>query len=134
MSPDVFDKNALAQYRMERALETLRAAQMLYEQGADPASIVNRAYYAMFYSALALLITIGKETSKHSGALALFDQHFIKRGILPKEMSKFLHTAFDMRLTGDYEDKAELTQQEALQVLESAIEFVNSIKEKISSL
>ena len=133
MSPEVFDKRTLAQYRMERALETLRAAQMLFEQGADPASIVNRAYYAMFYSALALLITIGKETSKHGGALALFDQHFIKSGILPKEMSKFLHTAFDMRLTGDYEDKAELTQQEAFQVLEAAIKFVNSINDKIST-
>lgn len=86
----------------------------------------------MFYSALAMLITIGKETSKHSGVLSLFDQYFIKPGILPKEMSKFLHTAFDMRLTGDYEDKAEITQQEAFQILEVATRFINSIKEKLS--
>lgn len=132
MSPDVFDKKSLAQYRMERAFETLRAAQMLYKQDGDPASIVNRAYYAMFYSALAMLITIGKGTSKHSGVLSLFDQYFVKPGILQKEMSRFLHTSFDMRLTGDYEDKAEITQQEAFQILEVATHFINPIAEKLS--
>jgi len=43
----------LINYRMERAHQTLNAAQLLYEQSADSASIVNRAYYAMFYAALA---------------------------------------------------------------------------------
>jgi uncharacterized protein (UPF0332 family) len=38
---------------------------------------VSRAYYAMFYAALALLTSLGKGASKHSGALALFDQLFV---------------------------------------------------------
>ncbi|MEW5830137.1 MAG: HEPN domain-containing protein [Chloroflexota bacterium] len=88
---------ALIRYRLERAHQTLNTAQILHEQRADTASIVNRAYYAMFYAALALLATIGEETSKHSGVMALFDRHFIKTGILPKDMGKFLHTAFDAR-------------------------------------
>jgi uncharacterized protein (UPF0332 family) len=96
----------LIQYRMERARETLNTAQLLRDQSADTASIINRAYYAMFYAALAILVTAGEETSKHSGVLALFDRHFVKTGVLPKEMGKFLHTAFDTRQTGDYEDKS----------------------------
>jgi len=86
----------------------------------------------MFYAALALLATIGQETSKHSGVLALFDEHFIKPKILPKEMSKFLHLAFDMRQTGDYEEEAGLTKEQALQVLDSAVQFVNFIEERFS--
>ncbi|MBV6394587.1 MAG: hypothetical protein HFACDABA_00153 [Anaerolineales bacterium] len=81
----------LIQYRMERARETLDTAQLLRDQNADTASIVNRAYYAMFYAALAILAAVGEETSKHSGVLALFDRHFVKTGVLPKEMGKFLH-------------------------------------------
>ena len=133
MKDDLSNKKALIQYRMERAYETLSSAEVLYHQGQDSASIVNRAYYAMFYAALALLATIGQETSKHSGVISLFDKHFIKSEILPKEMGKFLHRAFDMRHTGDYEDQIELTQEQALQVLESAIQFVNSIEEKLST-
>ena len=121
----------LIQYRMERARDTLSTAQLLLNQNADTASIVNRAYYAMFYAALAILATIGEETSKHSGVLALFDRHFIKTGILPKEMGKFLHTAFDTRQTGDYEDKLEISRAMAERMVEFAVQFVHSIEEKL---
>jgi uncharacterized protein (UPF0332 family) len=126
--------NTLARYRIERARATLRAAQSLHRQGEDPASIVNRAYYAMFYAALALLAKIGHRTSKHSGALALFDQHFIKSKILPKEMGKFLHATFDMRQTGDYEEQAEITKEQATEVLDAAMRFIESAEEKLSDI
>ncbi len=124
-------KQALIEYRMERARQTLNAAKLLDKQSADPASIVNRAYYAIFYAALAMLATVGEETSKHSGVMALFDRHFIKTGVLPKEMGKFLHTAFDIRQTADYEDKAEISQEMSHQILEFAKEFVRSIEKKL---
>lgn len=121
----------LIRYRMERARETLNTAQLLLAQNADTASIVNRAYYAMFYAALAILATIGEEASKHSGVLAMFDRHFIKTGILPKEMGKLLHTAFDTRQTGDYEDKLEISRSMAGRIVDFALQFVNSIEEKL---
>jgi len=124
-------KQALIEYRMERARQTLNAAKLLDEQNADTASIVNRAYYAIFYAALAMLATVGEETSKHSGVLALFDRHFIKAGILPKEMGKFLHTAFDMRQMADYEDKTDISREVSRQILEFAKEFVSSIEKKL---
>lgn len=126
------DKIALAAYRMERATQTLQTAKTLQKHNEDPASVVNRAYYAMFYAALAILATIGHETSKHTGALALFDKHFIKTGVLPKEMSKFIHTAFDMRQTADYEDKVEFSEAKAREILEFAIQFVKTIEEKLA--
>src|SRR3990172_115641 len=129
MTKDRSYAKALIRYRMERARQTLNTAQILREQNADTASIVNRAYYAMFYAALALLATIGEETSKHSGVMALFDRHFVKTGILPKEMGKFLHTAFDARQTGDYEDKPEISRAMAGRILEFAVQFVDSIEE-----
>ena len=41
-----------------------------------PGSAVNRAYYAVFYAASALLVTQGLARSKHSGVIAAFRQHF----------------------------------------------------------
>ncbi|NOH03940.1 MAG: HEPN domain-containing protein [Chloroflexi bacterium] len=131
------DKNysqALIRYRMERARQTLDTAQKMRDQNADTASIVNRSYYAMFYAALALLATTGEETSKHTGVMALFDRHFIRTGILPKEMSQFLHTAFDMRQAGDYEDKVEISKETAGQILEFAVTFVETVEKQIQDL
>jgi uncharacterized protein (UPF0332 family) len=38
---------------------------------------MNRLYYAMFYAVLALLQEKEMGTSKHSGAIALFDREFV---------------------------------------------------------
>ena len=44
MSEDTFDKQALIQYRLERAGETLHDAQLLFDNDGSPASVVNRAF------------------------------------------------------------------------------------------
>ena len=132
MSRDLSERKALIRYRLENARRTFNDAQVLFTQGGTPKSIVNRAYYAMFYAALALLASIGQQPGKHSGVVALFDQHFVKTKIFPKEMSTFLHTALDTRQVGDYEDEAEITQNQALEILDTAAQFINSIEEKLS--
>ena len=121
----------LVKYRMERARATLKDGVSLFTQDGTPASVVNRAYYAMFYAALALLATVGQQTSKHQGVLALFDQYFVKTKILPKEMSKFLRKAFDLRQTADYEEEAELTREDAQMSLDLAEKFISSAEEKL---
>lgn len=124
-------KKDLIQYRMERAKETLRDARLLYENGGSPNSVVNRSYYAIFYAVLALFVTIDVEPSKHSGVVAKFDEMFVRQGIFPKEMSKILHHAFDMRQAGDYQKSEVIGIEQALQVLASAEEFLKRIEEKI---
>jgi uncharacterized protein (UPF0332 family) len=74
MTQDKSYKKDLIQYRLESAREMLRDAQLLKENDGSPKSIVNRAYYAVFYASLALLVTADVEPSKHSGVLAKFDE------------------------------------------------------------
>ncbi len=132
MSPDIFDKPALIQLRLENARKTLRDAHTLYEQGGTPASIVNRAYYAMFYAALALLVTVDRHSAKHSGVIALFDKEFVRQNVISKELGKMLHQAFESRLEGDYHDNAKIDHRVATEILESADKFVREIEEKLS--
>lgn len=133
MSKDTFDKQQLITYRMERARETLKDAHVLNIQEGSPESIINRAYYAMFYAALALLTTQGKGSSEHSGVIALFDQLFVKSGELPKSMSKALHKAFDLRQIGDYRELIELDPNQAKEILGSAGEFVQAVQNYLES-
>jgi uncharacterized protein (UPF0332 family) len=132
VSRDVFDKPALIRLRLERAKQTLQAAHTLYQQGDSPVSIVNRAYYAMFYAALALLVTVDRHSVKHSGVIALFDKEFVRQNIVSKELSKMLHQAFESRLEGDYKDNSKIDRKTATEILESADKFVRAIEEKLS--
>jgi len=95
-------KAEIIKYRLEQAQTALDDAKFLLEGKRSPQSIINRSYYAMFYSTLALLEKIGKIPSKHSGAISLFDKEFVQKGIFPKELSKSLHKAFEARQIADY--------------------------------
>jgi uncharacterized protein (UPF0332 family) len=125
-------KKDLIQYRLELAREMLRDAQVLKENGGSPVSIVNRSYYSVFYAALALLVTVDTEPSKHAGVLAKFDELFVREGIFPKEMSRILHHAFDMRQAGDYQKSRVITMEQAVEVLSSAEKFIKTITRKLA--
>jgi uncharacterized protein (UPF0332 family) len=122
----------LLRFRLEQAHETLREAEILYQESAMRGA-VNRAYYAMFYAVMALLATKQLGTSKHSGALALFDREFVKAGLLPRELSRSLHLAFDRRQRYDYGEMTPVTCQVAKEALTDAKAFVVAVETYLRS-
>ena len=64
---------------------------------------INRAYYAVFYAALALLLSQGIRRSKHSGVLAAFRQFFVRTGIIETEYSDIYGAVMDARELSDYD-------------------------------
>jgi len=121
---------ALVSYRFEQVDESLDAARILLEQNLTRSS-VNRSYYAMFYAVLALLVTRKQETSKHSGAISLFDKEFVKTGMFKIEFSRWLHDAFDLRQRSDYVAQVQVSKEEASQMLAQAKAFVAGVKSKL---
>jgi len=103
---------ALIKYRLEEAENSIIEAEVLLKEGMSLRSVMNRLYYAMFYAVLALLQEKELGTSKHYGAISLFDREFIKSGIFDKELSKTLHRAFELRQKGDYMEQAEVTKND----------------------
>jgi uncharacterized protein (UPF0332 family) len=124
---------ALVSYRLEQAAESLAAGKLLFEQGLFRPSI-NRSYYAMFYSVLALLTSRREETSKHGRAIALFDKEFVKAGMFSKEFSRWLHEAFDLRQRSDYSPQFNATYEDARGVLDQATSFVTELKAKLTAM
>ncbi len=111
---------------MERAEKYLRSAKILLEVG-DYESSVSRAYYAMFYSAQAMLLTKNLSFSSHKGVISAFGEHFIKTDIFPKEMGRELNRAFEKRQIGDYEYTFVISKREAEEILENGKKFVEKI-------
>jgi uncharacterized protein (UPF0332 family) len=122
---------ALVANRLEQADESLEAARTLLNKKLIRPS-VNRAYYAMFYAVLALLARDKKETSKHSGVIALFDRDFVKQGIFKKDYSRWLHDAFDLRQRSDYAAEYKVAEEEAGKTLKNAESFVDEVKTFLS--
>ena len=102
--------HALVRYRLEQADEALRAARLLCEAKMFRQA-AGRAYYATFYAVLALLAFRGLGTSRHSGALGLFDREFVKEGLFDAEQSKCLHELFDLRQRADYREMFAVSPQ-----------------------
>jgi uncharacterized protein (UPF0332 family) len=122
---------ALVRYRLEQADDAMRAAHILLDQQLSR-DAVNRAYYGMFYSVLALLVTKRLGTSKHQGAISLFDREFVRSGVFDRELSSWLHKAFDMRLSADYAERVGIPQEEAQNLLRQAETFVSRVKTHLS--
>lgn len=124
------DQQTLFGYRIAEAEETLADARALLESGRSPRSVVNRAYYAMFYGVLALLIAeeIEHKTSKHSGIIAIFDKTIIHTGLLDRDYSRMLHRMFDTRQECDYKEFVQVSPEDAAIAVEQAERFLSGIK------
>ncbi|MEK7812234.1 MAG: HEPN domain-containing protein [Candidatus Desantisbacteria bacterium] len=118
-------------YRIEQSEQAVKDANILLDMNGSPRSVVNRAYYSMFYAVLALLVTLCKGSSKHSGVIGLFDAEFVKKGIFHKEMSRALHQAFDLRQMSDYRELVEVSIDDAKELLQGAKRFVDEVREYI---
>ena len=124
------EQTALIEYRLEQADESIDSAQLLLDHKKYRPS-VSRSYYAMFYAVQALLI--GKEliTSKHSGAISLFNREFVKKNIFDKEFSRWLQEAFDLRQRADYREMFTVSAERAKLILDNARIFVMEIRKNL---
>jgi uncharacterized protein (UPF0332 family) len=123
----------LIRYRIEQAEKAIEDAHTLLSGTGSPQSIINRSYYAMFYSTIALMLRIGKTFSKHSGAISAFDKEFVQKGLLPKELSSDLHKVFELRQDHDYKIISNPSLEEANITISRAERFVSAIIEYLKS-
>jgi len=126
-------KADLARYRIKSSLEKIDSAKILFEKGNYKDS-VSRSYYAMFTAARAILATKNLDSAKHSGIISLFNQNFVKTGIIEKQMSKILAEAKDMREESDYGDFVIVSKEEAERQLINSEKFVKKIKKTIEKI
>jgi len=111
---------------IERAKKYLKSSRMLLVDG-DYESSVSRAYYAMFYSAEAVLLIENLSFSSHRGVISAFGEHFVKTDIFPRAMGRELNRAFEKRQLGDYEYTFVISGDEAREILDQSKHFVESV-------
>ncbi len=121
----------LAQYRISQAEESLEEARFLLQGMKSARSVINRAYYGMFYAILALLVYEPYSSSKHSGVLSYFNKRFIKEGTFPENLGRSVNKAFELRQRADYREYCALKHEQVEPIINEAQVFIQMVKEQL---
>ena len=121
MASDV--KSEESQLWMNKARSSLVAAEKLLAEGLFSESI-SRSYYAMFYTAKALLLSGGIDVSKHSAVISALGRDYVKTGKLDSRYHKLLIECFEKRQDADYDAYWIATEKDARKFYEGAKAFI----------
>jgi uncharacterized protein (UPF0332 family) len=127
MSLDAKERAELIRYRLDESKETILDVQLLLDNDRLRAA-VNRIYYGMFYSLLALGLAYEFETSKHQQLIGWFNRNFIHKGLIDSRYGKIINKASNRRTKGDYESFIEFDKDIILEMFEEMKDFISEIE------
>lgn len=128
---DEDSRRALITYRIQRAYETLKEAEVMIRESFYNAS-VNRMYYACYYATVALLLKFDIQAQTHNGVKTMLGLHFISTGKLPLKIGKTFSTLFEKRQSGDYDDFVYCDREMVEDLYPQVQLFIDSIKEMLT--
>ncbi|MBL7200010.1 MAG: HEPN domain-containing protein [Anaerolineae bacterium] len=118
---------------MALAEQALATAQVDLDAG-DWRATVNRAYYAIFYSANAALLTKGLERRRHSGVISAFREHLVKPGLIEAEYSNIYGETLVVREDADYAVEIPVDADMAQVAISQARRFVQRIEKYLDEI
>lgn len=108
---------------LDKARRAIAAAQR--ELDAEEAEFAaGHAYYAMFYTAEALLSARDFTFSSHGAVHGAFGKEFVKSGVLDASFHRWLLTAFRERQEATYDVENPITAQQVQRTITRAEEFL----------
>jgi uncharacterized protein (UPF0332 family)/predicted nucleotidyltransferase len=118
---------------MTSAWQALRTAESEFGQGKDFQVVANRAYYAIFYAANAMLATQGWQRSKHPGVLAIFREKFVRPGDIEATYIRDYEEAMKRRHMSDYDLNSLINADYVRVGLEAAQRFTSRIERYLTA-
>lgn len=112
---------------LEKAAKALEAAETELREGRHDFA-VNRAYYACFYAASAVLLERGKKFKKHAGVRSALHEHLVKTGLVSPHVGEFYDRLFAQRMQADYVEFAQFDESGVRAVVDQANEFVAAMQ------
>ena len=118
--------------QMELAREYLNDSVQSLEMGSLRTAI-DRAYYAMHHSAVALLCHLGvRPPRSHAGLMSVFGQEVVNKGVMPREFGPMLRRANRARMAGTYSPYANITESLAQANVNNARLFVDRVADALN--
>lgn len=102
-------------------------------EGERYGNAVNRAYYAVFYCAMALLRYKDVKVKSHKGVRNQFGLIFIRTNVLPESLNSIINELADLRNFSDYNISFYAEREDAKLACEQAKMFLETTKEWLAS-
>ena len=124
------DRKLIIEYRTEKAFKA-------FQESKDNASMghwtlsANRLYYAAYYMASALLISRELMVKSHAGVILCIGRDFVQKGLLSVEEGRLLSNLQRMRLTGDYDDMFDWTEDDIKPLFEPTEDLLKKMQSLI---
>jgi hypothetical protein len=90
---------------------------------------INRAYYAAFYAATALLLAEGHAYSKHTAVQAAVHRDLVHTGRLEEEHGATYSRLMEEREHGDYDELASFEPDLAAKLVTASANFVDRLRQ-----
>jgi uncharacterized protein len=121
----------LIRYWMEKARESMEAAQSEDDSGRYTTAVRN-LYYACFYALTAVLLKEGHTFKKHTAVKAALHKNLIKAGIVESKWGKFYNKIFDSRHEGDYQPLRIFDAEEVKMLLDQGTGFIKRMEDLLA--
>lgn len=93
----------------------------------------DRLHYATFHMARTLLLDKGMESHTHAGTIHLIGKNSIAEGLPDKSYGRLLSQSYELRQSGDYDDRFDATKEEA-QPFFGQVRAIHRRREKLAFL
>lgn len=94
--------------------------------------MINRLYYACFYSASALLLCHQVSAKTHSGVIGRFSEEFVRNGVFSVDEFRIYSKLLNWRSKGDYSDLFDFMKEDVQPMMEPVKNFIDKIKDMIN--
>ncbi len=118
---------------MASAWQALHTAESEFGQSSDYLVVANRAYYAIFYAANAMLATRGLQRSKHPTVLAAFRDIFVKSGEIEPSYIRDYEETMRRRHISDYDLNSAIGADFVRVGLEAAQRFISRVESYLTA-
>jgi uncharacterized protein (UPF0332 family) len=118
---------------LERAAEALSAATLLSDNGYINDAI-SRLYYFVLYNIRALILYKDHEPRSQEGAIRLLGLHFIKSGLMSKNIAQIFSKLMKYREEADYNPISIFAKEDFVALKEEAEMLADSIKKYLKEI
>ena len=116
-------KQDLSSYRLSQAEDSIKVAQMSYDNALFKDSI-NRSYYATFYAIKAVLALEEIDFKRHKDAIGYFNKTYVATEKFSKELGRRIGMLKQLREKSDYDDFYIASKEESERQISVADEFI----------
>ena len=117
----------LARDEIQRALDEIKVATVLQENGLYFKSVVS-SYYSVYHAAKAALLLKGVLPKSHEGIERMFSLYYVKTGEITIDIGRIIGRLMKLRQEADYYPESVFRLEDSSDSLEMAQSFVEAIQ------